>query len=273
MKKKFIFYIYCLILFASLACQSNSNQEKARQSNGFDAEKSDPKAIEVVDAMQKVLGMPDHWRQARYFSYHWIVSKDGQTLVDHRHDWDRFTNRYRLEGTNRRGQHFVALFNTETKAGEVYLDGKKVTVDSTKQKIIENSYGSFINDSYWLIMPYKLKESGVVLKYDGPKDLDGKLFDVVKVTFESVGLTPQDTYWAYIDPEDHFMKKWDFFLQGWPAEHGRSSANWEDWQDFNGIKLALNKPFGDKPVRIYFKDVKVSAQPDEDMLTSSAKTF
>ena len=122
-------------------------------------------------------------------------------------------------------------------------------------------------------MPYKLKEPGVVLKYDGQKNLDGKLFDVVKVTFESVGLTPQDTYWAYIDPADHLMKKWDFFLQGWPAEHGRSSANWEDWQEFNGIKLALNKPMGDKHIRIYFKDVTVAAQPDEDLLTSSAKTF
>lgn len=265
--------LICWILIG-VGCKPEATDTTQHNGPAFDASKSDAKAVAVVDAMQKALGMPEHWQQARYFSYHWIVSRDGKELANRRHDWDRFTGRYRLEYRNRDGQHVVALFKTQTKSGDVFVDGEPVTVDSTKNKLLENAYGAYINDSYWLLMPYKLKEPGVRLSYDGEeKDPDGTTFDVVKVTFDSVGLTPGDTYWAYVDRTDHLMKKWRYFLQGWPEDRDRGSAYWQDWRDFNGIKLALNKPFEKGGVKIYFTDVKVSAQPDDKTLTSAAKTF
>jgi len=265
--KRIVFYIGTVAL---LACQA---QESAKNEPAFDASKSDPKAVQVVDGMQAAIGMTEQWPQARYISYYWVAAREGQKLAEHRHDWDRVTGRYRLEGVNREGQHVVSLFNVNTMHGDVFLDGQKVTVDSMRQKFLEGAYASYINDSYWFLMPFKLKEPGVILTYDAERQADGNIFDVVKVTFDSVGLTPGDTYWVYVDRKDNLIKKWEYFLQGWPEDRPRSASLWEDWQTFNGVKLALNRAFEGRPVRIYFTHVNISSDVDEKALTSSQETL
>ncbi|MFQ5709559.1 MAG: DUF6503 family protein [bacterium] len=257
-----------LALFA-MSCGSRENRKTA-STDGFDASKSDPKAIQIVDAMFDAMGGPEAWQKARYLSYHWILEKDGHVLRDFRHDWDRNTNQYRVEGTSRKGAHFVVLFNTQTKEGKAYVEGVEVPSDSLT-KWIDQAYGRFINDSYWLLMPYKLKDPGVVLNYDGEKEIDGSLYDVVKVTFENVGLTPKDTYWAFIDKKTRLMKKWEYVLQG--QQPPATSAWWKDWQTFGGIKLAMGREFDDRPFRIYFKEIKVSATPSAEIFALTANTF
>lgn len=269
--KHSLVFLFTAILFG---CGSTENNQLAGEEGaGFDASKSDAKAIEIVDQMWKALGGKDNWHKARYFSYNWIVAVDGNIRVNHRHDWDRATNRYRVEGTGRDGKHFVTLFDTETKDGDVYLDGKKVSVDSTKKQLLEQAYGSFINDSYWLLMPYKLNDPGVILNYDGEKEIDGKNYDVVRVTFAGVGLTPGDTYWAYIAQDDRLMHKWEYILQGADEGAEPSGSWWTDWQEFGGIKLAMNKVFEGRPVRIYFENVVVSDTPDDAVFQLTSKTF
>ncbi|MFQ5752000.1 MAG: DUF6503 family protein, partial [bacterium] len=193
----------CLVVFSSHCGHQQAPREAAKKN--FDPTQSDPQAIQVVNEMWQALGGKENWQQARYLSYHWMAEREGNIVANYRHDWDRDTNRYRVEGTNRAGQHFVVLFNTQTKAGEVYLNGNKVQEDSTKEKMLDSAYGRFINDSYWFLMPYKLNDPGVILTYEGEKAINESKYDVVKVTFENVGLTPEDTYWAFIDKTDHLM--------------------------------------------------------------------
>ncbi|MFQ5675299.1 MAG: hypothetical protein ACE5G1_05325 [bacterium] len=263
--------VIAISVLAFFACQTQPKEDVA--SNGFDASKSDPQAVQVVDEMMAALGGQDNWQKVRFLSYHWIVEVDGNTRSDFRHDWDRYTNNYRVEGTNRDGQHFVIVFNTQSKEGDVFLDGTKVTVDSTRAQWLERAYGRYINDSYWLLMPYKLKDPGVILSYEGEKEVDGDNYDVVKVTFASVGLTPGDTYWAYIGKSDRLMHKWEYKLQGWPADRQPSSAWWREWQDVGNIKLAMSKEFDGRPARIYFKDVIASMDVDEGIFELTSKTF
>ncbi|MCG8603764.1 hypothetical protein MJD09_02040 [bacterium] len=260
-----------MIISLGLCC-ARSDSETAVEP-GFDPSKSDARAIEIVNEMWQALGGRENWENARDLSFCWIVERDGKDAVDYRHDWDRHTNRYRLEGTNRQGQHFVALFNTDSKQGEVYLNEEKMLPDSSKIKMLTSAYGRYINDVYWLIMPFKLNDPGVLLSYDGEKEVDGRTYDVVKVTFEGVGLTPGDTYWAYIDKEERLMHKWEYVLQGWEPDREPTASWWRDWQDFGGIKLAMNKDFEGQPLRIYFKDVKVASRVDEEIFTLTSKTF
>lgn len=258
-----------ILLILSLQCGSQDSPEPAAE-NSFDPSKSDAQAIEVVDQMWQALGGKDNWHKARYLSFHWIVEREGNVLADYRHDWDRYTNRYRVEGTNREDHHFVVLFNTQTKEGSAYVDGNSIEPDSAKFWI-DLAYRRFINDSYWLIMPYKLNDPGVILNYEGEREIDGNNYDVVKVTFENVGLTPKDTYWAFIDKSTHLMHKWEYVLQD--QEPPPTVTRWEDWQTFGGIKLALNKEFESRPIRIYFKDVVVSPTVDEAVFQTTSKTF
>ncbi len=261
-----------LVSFLSLSMGCSGEKESMPNSEADDLSKSDPRALTVVDQLWQALGMAQ-WRKAGYLSFRWIVESEGQTRADYRHDWNRVEGTYRVEGTNRDKQHFVALFNTGTRKGEVYVDGEKVTTDSTLAQMLEHAYGRFINDSYWLIMPYKLKDPGVVLTYEGQAERDGSQFDVLKVTFENVGLTPGDTYWAYIDRKDHLMKRWEYFLEGWDADRERTATTWEDWRDFGGVRLALNKRFDGRDTRIYFENVKVAETPDAEIFKATGRTF
>jgi hypothetical protein len=83
-------------------------------------------------------------------------------------------------------------------------------------------------------MPAKLLDPGVQLAWEGEatgsaKTGDaGKTYDVIRVTFDKVGLTPGDTYWAYISRETSLMERWDFVLEGdKPAD--RATFLWKDW--------------------------------------------
>ncbi len=269
--KSFLLIFLVLILTIFINCVQEQNPPPAE--NGFDRSKSDQKALQVVDEMWEALGGKDKWQKTRFLSYHWLVEVNGEVRSDYRHDWDRYTNEYRVEGTSRNGEHFVAIFNTQTKAGDVFLDGTKVIEDTTKTQWLERAYGRYINDSYWLIMPYKLNDPGVVLNYEGEKEVDGQIYDLVKVTFEDVGLTPGDTYWAYIGKSDRLMHKWEYRLEDQEADAKPSGSWWKEWQTFGNIKLAMNKEIAGRPVRIYFKDVIASLEVDKAIFQLTSKTF
>ena len=82
--------------------------------------------------------------------------------------------------------------------GRSWLDGEELEGSDVK-KALDRAYGRFINDTYWLLMPAKMQDPGVNLASEGEAAKDGKTYDVVRLTFgEGVGLTPQDTYWAYV---------------------------------------------------------------------------
>lgn len=265
---------YFLILFSLLAvspgCKKSADTQN-QNAAGQESIKSDAKALAVVDEMWQALGGKQNWQNTRYLSFHWKAERDGNLVAHYRHDWDRHTNRYRVEGTDRQGRHFVALFDTKTKLGDVYLKGSKMPEDSTKIQMLERAYQRFINDSYWLIMPYKLNDPGVILKYGGERQVAEKTYDVIEITFENVGLTPGDTYWAFIDKADRLMHKWEYVLQN--RQPPPTVVWWQDWQSFDGIKLALNRKIENRPARIYFEDVKVSTLVDEAVFQMTTKTF
>ena len=79
--------------------------------------------------------------------------------------------------------------NMANKQGTVYEDGKKLEGQAAA-KAIEAAYGAYINDFYWLAMPWKWLDEGVNLKYAGKKPQGGENCDVVEFTFGKVGLTP-----------------------------------------------------------------------------------
>jgi len=52
-----------------------------------------------------------------------------------------------------RPKNRVVLMNLATKQGAVYVDGKKLEGPEAA-KAIEAAYGAYINDFYWLAMPW-----------------------------------------------------------------------------------------------------------------------
>ena len=201
---------------------------------------SEVQARKVADEVWLALGGDAAWNQARFLRFGFDVEKDGKTLASYRHAWDRFSGRYRLEGTNKEGKPFVILFNVNDRTGKAWVEGKPADAEKSK-KMLEYGYGRFINDTYWFLMPYKMKDPGVHLSYEGEKaDDSGKKWQVVLLSFDKgVGLTSGDHYHAYIDPASHLMGRWDYELEG--EEHDKGSWSWADWKKIGPLMLCPDK--------------------------------
>ena len=135
------------------------------------------------------------------------------------------------------------------------------------KKLLEKAYGRYINDSYWLLMPLKMQDPGVNLASEGKTELGGKPYDVVRLTFdEGVGLTPRDTYWAYVSKTSGLMERWEMVLTGQEARD-RAAYLWTDWQTIGGVRLALTKTSTDGSSVIRFDHVSGSGSPDDAAFT------
>jgi hypothetical protein len=190
---------------------------------------ADPKAVEIASAMHQAMGGMDAWNAAHFVRFDFKVNIGGESKADRSHLWDKQTGRYRFEQKNQ-----VVLMNLADKKGTAYVDGKKVEGPDSA-KAIEGAYKAYINDYYWLAMPWKWMDGGVNLKYLGKKPMGGESCDVVELSFEKVGLTPGDRYQAFVSPKSHLMTHWEYTLQG------GNKGSW-DWQygESGGVKLASN---------------------------------
>ena len=195
-------------------------------------ETRDPAAVAVAQRMHAAMGGLDAWNNTRYIRFDFKVGPSGELPAGRAHLWDKWEGRYRLEQTTAEGKTQVVLFNAYQKAGEVYEDGVKLPAEQAAP-LIERAHAAFINDTYWLAMPWKWLDPGVSLRSLGEQDHGGKTYDVVELSFNGVGLTPGDRYKAFVAKGSNLMERWEYALQG-----GNTGA-W-DWTyaEPNGIKLA-----------------------------------
>jgi hypothetical protein len=219
-------------------------------------------ALALADAVFQAMGGDSGWRAARFFRFDFVVEKEGKVLGSYSHWWDKTTGRYRLEGKNKEGQAFVILFNVQDRKGKAWLDGKPADAEQNA-KLLEFGYGRFINDTYWFLMPLKMRDPGVRLQLEGERtDSSGKQWQVLHLSFDQgIGLTPGDQYWAFLDPVTHLMGRWEYVLQD--EKPPATAWTWEDWRKFGPLTLSpvKKKEGGDITIRI--ANLAVSDTVDE----------
>ena len=211
-----------LPLFALLI--TTAHAEDNPPAEGFNAEDSDTKAIAIADEVMSAMGGHKNWDDTRYITWQFF----GFRL----HVWDKWTGDLRFE----QGEMTV-LMNIHSKEGRVFVAGEAVSDPDTIAAKLEHSYRAWINDSYWLVMPYKLKDSGVTLSYRGvEKTEDGRPADALELTFKEVGVTPQNKYAVWVDQESHLVTQWGFYPNATDAEP-RFTGPWSNWQRHCAILL------------------------------------
>ncbi len=235
----------------------------ARPANA--AERRDKQAVQIAHAMMEAMGGESAWTSVHFVRFDFKVISNGQVRVDRHHLWDKFTGRYRLETKTKKGLEEVVLFNVHTKEGKVYVGGKQVEGDQSARDL-KKAYADYINDMYWLAEPWKWLDPGVNLQYEGTRRLGGETYDVVHLSFNHVGLTPGDQYWAYVSPRSHLMTHWQYLLQSGT----KGSWNWY-YGDYDGVKLAKNHVSADKKTEINMGDVQVLKQVEGAYFTDPGK--
>ncbi|GAB3538669.1 hypothetical protein GCM10027443_34070 [Pontibacter brevis] len=173
------------------------------------------------------MGGREAWNDTRYLA--WAFNDQFQI-------WDKKKNRFRWEMND-----IVAIIDTQTKAGKVYVEGKELQDPEEKQKLLKRVYSRYINNSYWLVMPFKLLDPGVTLKYVGEETtMDGVRADVLEMTFDEVGLTPQNKYHVWIDQKEELVTQWAFF-RNYTDEAPTFTRRWSAYKDYGKIKLASDR--------------------------------
>jgi hypothetical protein len=220
----------------------------------------DARADAVARQLRDAMGGTEGWNRARFLRFDFIVWKDGKNAASFSHWWDRFDGRYRVEGVGKDGKKWKAVFNVNTREGDYFADGVR-TDGEARKKGLEEAYDRFINDTYWLLAPWKTMDPGVHRDYVGiVKDADGHDCDEIKLSFDNVGLTPRDIYWLDVDRSTHGMTQWKYVLDG--GSGPPTVSRWTDWKRFGAIELAQRHPFLGKPIEIRFENLAVSEKTD-----------
>jgi hypothetical protein len=229
---------------------------------------ADARADAVAKEFLAALGGESAWDKARQFRFDFVVVRDGQPVARFSHAWDRYTGDYRLSGSDKTGAPFVVYFNVNTKDGQAFLNGKPLEGEARDAQL-KNAYGRFINDSYWLLAPWKIFDPGVHRAYEGEKPCpDGGTCDVLRLSFEDVGMTPKDRYWLWITRDGRKMVQWQYVLNG--AADEPTTVAWKDWQKVGGLMISMDKPMAGKPVEIKFENVSVGPNRDDALFKPEA---
>ncbi|MEO8044249.1 MAG: hypothetical protein ABI674_05030 [Spartobacteria bacterium] len=189
-------------------------------------------AARLVDAVWKASG-GENWPNVKTIDFTFAVEKGGKTLVSAEHHWD-----------------------LAAQTDRVKWKGKDITVnlaDPAADEDAKAAYARWVNDSYWLVAPLKLKDRGLQVTAESRKTMDGAEREVLLLSFDKVGLTPNDQYRLYIDPETKLFSSWDYM-----PEPGKSShATWENYQKSGGLTLATAHKMEEVEIKIL--NLKVTA--------------
>ena len=223
-----------LLLLATSATSPVEAEEANPAAVDFDHEASDPKAIAIADRVMQAMGGRAAWDATHHLRWRFF----GRRL----HVWDKYTGDIRIEWQDRdSGEPYVILMNISTKQGRAWTAGSEITDSNDLSAMLDRGESMWINDSYWMFMPYKLKDSGVTLKYVGESPLpDGREADVLELTFHNVGRTPENKYHVSVSQERHLVEQWSFFGNADDPEP-RFTNPWGNWQRYGAILLSDNR--------------------------------
>ena len=239
--------VFLTIYSCNLKPSENANALKNPAAEGFDLANSDPAAVELADSIMEAMGGWENWNNTRFISWNFFGRRD---LI-----WDKKQERVRIESPNDSITYLVSL-NTLT--GKVWVKGQELPPGDSLNNMLKRGKSIWINDSYWLVMPFKLKDSGVTLKYLGEDTLrTGLPCNVLQLTFNNVGDTPQNKYHVYVDLADNMVKQWAYY-----SDANQDSANfvrpWDNYKKYGSILLSADRSDDGGP-----KNVKVNNTIDE----------
>ncbi|MFN7963524.1 MAG: hypothetical protein U0002_19845 [Thermoanaerobaculia bacterium] len=235
----------------------------ARTTAFAEAPGSDPKAVAVADQVMTTLGGQKAWEATHWIHFRFAGFRN--------HWWDKWTGRHRVEFINQKGEHWLILENLNTREGRAWKDGKELAGEEAKQ-VVSRGYATWINDTYWLLAPYKLRDPGVTLTLDGEETLNGQGYDKLHLSFEGVGLTPGDQYWMWVNKSNHLVDRWAYKLQDFKPDQQPVAWDWKEWQRFGSILLSPTRYNPAENKSILLDHIEVD-QPMADTVFTSAEAM
>lgn len=170
-------------------------------------------------------------------------------------------------------RHFVkvtwgeneVLLNTKKVDGNAYVKGVEQSGEAAN-KLIQDAWNYFCNDSFWLNAPAKVYDPGtersLVTLDDGSQGL--------MVSYASGGVTPGDSYLWLLDDNGR-PKSWKMWVKIIPL--GGMEFSWEKWEKLStGAQIAtfhtssiLDLDISNLKGAVNFTEMGLSADPFKDL--------
>lgn len=155
------------------------------------------------------------------------------------------------------------------------FDGKEVWVSPNKAAFDKGS-PRFYHNLVWYFhaFPFIMADPGINYEILPQKELDGKLYDAIKITFnDGVGDAPDDYYIAHFDPDTHLMYLLlytvTYFNQAPSTKY--NALVYDEWENVNGLLVPSkmigyqyeDDQLGEKRYERPFTDIKIANTPPD----------
>lgn len=225
---KFNIMLAAIIIILSLFLISVSQISHTHPEQVVNKKDSDPKATKIANEVMNALGGKENWDNTHYISWNFF----GRRL----HVWDKWSGDLHFQEKD-----LIVLMNLNSRSGKAWQNGKEITQPDSLKKKLDYAYACWINDSYWMFMPYKLRDPGVILKYMGEGvTIDGDSAEILQLTFENVGLTPDNKYHVYVDKKSNLVIQFDYFRNA-SYDKPTIQALWKNWKKYGHILLSNDR--------------------------------
>ena len=127
----------CLALAACLAMPVLAGDNPPAE--GFDLDGSDPRAIELADAVMERMGGRAAWDATRFVTWNFFDRR--------RHFWDKRAGDVRVEGADREtGVPYLVLMNLHSLEGRAWRDGEEVSGEELEE-LLDLGESAWINEA------------------------------------------------------------------------------------------------------------------------------
>jgi hypothetical protein len=202
-------------------------------------------------------------REVAQLDFEFVVTNAGKEAFVASHRWNRRDQLDRVQWTDDQGRRLDAVVDIGHRNGDpdraaaetewASIDGEPAADETVD--ILKKAYQRWVNDAYWLMMPLKLKDPGADLERVENRTWRDATWQVVKLTFGDVGLTPGDTYWVYVDPASNRVGRWTMKLEGQSGEP--TPVTWTDYQSVGPLTLAHDHRIEGTKRHIRFRRTRV----------------
>ncbi len=233
MKIKIIIGILCL---AFVACNNSNNSSKnsSQESEVIPTDAISERSIE--ERIAKAAGI-ENWESVSEIAFTFNVDRDGN--------------------------HSERSWIWKPKTDDVQMIISNDTVSYNRKNmdtIGQNADKAFINDKFWLLAPFQpVWDQDVKISQE-----DKSVAPISKTTLGKMtvvygnegGYTPGDAYDFFYD-KNFIIKEWNYRKANVP--NPTISSTWEDYINFEGMKIATNHKDGTGNFRLYFSDIVVKS--------------
>lgn len=232
------------VVVAALSCKPSSNKDAFEghddagtptevieynnpPAENFNVEGSSPIAVLIADQVMNAMGGRAKWDATNVISWNFFGKR---TLL-----WDKENNRVRVDIPE---ETLVISLDITDMEGKAWKAGDEVTAEDELKKYLKKAHQIWVNDSYWLVMPFKLKDDGVTLTYDREDTtVAGAKADVLRLSFKDVGYTPANAYEVWVNVDTKLIDQWAFYKDA-RDESPKFIRPWGGYQDYDGLLLS-----------------------------------